>query len=56
MVKIYFTGITNIGCVVQNAIVFVPEEYTMNQINKAIKESGYIMFMLPSMKVFAEVV
>lgn len=55
MTRIYFTGITEMGCCIQNAMVVVPEEYTMNQMVQAIKTAGYKMFMLNTMKRFVAV-
>lgn len=55
MTRIYFTGITEMGCCIQNAMVVVPEDYTMNQMVQAIKAAGYKMFMLNTMKRFVEV-
>ena len=55
MKKVYFDGITEMGCVIKNAMVVVSEDYTMNQMVKAIKENGYKMFKLDSMKRFVEV-
>mgnify|MGYP007070091624 CR=1 FL=1 len=55
MTRIYFTGITEMGCCIQNAMVVIPEDYTMNQMAKAIKTAGYKMFMLSTMKKFVEI-
>ena len=55
MIKVYFTGITEMGCCIYGASVFVPEDYTMNQMVQAIKEAGYKMFMLNTMKRFVAV-
>ena len=56
MKKVYFDGITSeYGCYIQNACVFLPEDYTMNQLVSAIRANGYQKFKLRSMKVFAEV-
>lgn len=55
MTKVFFYGITEMGCYIQNAMVVVPKDYTMNQLVKAIKENGYKMFKLDSMKRFVEV-
>ena len=55
MKKVYFDGITEMGCVIKNAMVVVSEDYTMNQMVKAIKDNGYKMFKLDSMKRFVEV-
>lgn len=50
--RVYFDGITEMGCVIKDAMVVVPEEYTMNQMVKAIKDEGYKMFKLNTMKIF----
>ena len=55
MIKVYFNGTTESGCYIQNAMVVLHEDYTMNQLVKAIKEAGYINFMLPTMKRLVEV-
>lgn len=55
MTKIYFDGQTEMGCYIRNAMVVLPEDYTMNQLIKAIKEAGYTKFMLPTMKRLVEV-
>lgn len=55
MTKIYFYGITEMGSCIQDAMVVVPEDYTMNQLVQAIKAAGYKMFKLNTMKVFAKV-
>ena len=43
------------GCCIYNAMVVVPEDYTMNQLVKAIKENGYKAFMLNTMKRFVNI-
>lgn len=43
------------GCCIQNAMVVVSEDYTMNQMVKAIKEAGYKAFMLNTMKRFVTI-
>lgn len=55
MKKVYFDGITEMGCVIKNAMVVVPEDCTMNQMVNAIKANGYKMFMLETMKRFVEI-
>lgn len=55
MTRIYFTGITEMGCCIKNAMVVVPEDYTMNQLVKAIKDNGYKAFMLATMKRFVNI-
>ena len=55
MTKVCFTGITNMGCCIYGCEVFLPEDWTMNQLVKELKEQGYKMFMLNTMKRFAEV-
>lgn len=54
-IKVYFDGITNMGCCIKNARVEVNEDYTMRQIVNAIKEAGYQMFKLDSMNRFVKV-
>ncbi len=56
MKKVYFDGITEMGCNIQNAVVMLPEDYTMNQLVSGIKALGYKMFKLNTMKVYAEVI
>lgn len=48
--KVYFNGNLECGAFIQNAVVEVPEDYTMRQMVEAIKHAGYISFKLPSMK------
>lgn len=55
MEKVYFYGITEMGCCIQNACVFVPNDYTMNQLVTAIKEAGYKAFKLNTMRIFVEI-
>lgn len=55
MTRIYFEGITEMGCVIQNAMVVLPEDWTMYQLVKAIKENGYKMFRLSTMRRFVEI-
>lgn len=55
MKKVYFTGITEMGCCIKNACVIVNEDYTMNQLVLAMKNAGYTMFMLQSMKRFVKI-
>ena len=52
MIKVYFDGITEMGCCIKNAMVVLPADYTMNQFVKAVKNAGYKGFMLPTMKRF----
>ena len=49
-IKVYFNGETEMGCYIQNTMVVLPEDYTMNQLVTAIKNAGYTRFMLPTMK------
>ena len=53
--KIYFYGETESGCCIQGAMVEVREDATMLEIVKAIKNAGYVRFMLQSMNRFANV-
>nr|DAL50896.1 MAG TPA_asm: hypothetical protein [Caudoviricetes sp.] len=55
MIKVYFNGLTEYGSCIYDAVVFVPEDYTMNQLVSAIKEEGYSAFMLPSMRRFVKI-
>lgn len=50
MTKIYFDGERESGAYIRNAMVVLPEDYTMTQFVRAIKEAGYTRFMLPTMK------
>lgn len=52
---VYFDGITEMGCVIKNAMIIVPEDYTMHQMVNAIRAQGYKMFMLNNMKRFVKV-
>ena len=38
-----------------DAVVFVPEDYSMNQLVLAIKEEGYASFKLQSMRCFVKI-
>lgn len=49
-VKVYFDGQRESGAYVQNAMVVLNEDWTMSQLVRAIKESGYVSFALPTMK------
>ncbi len=56
MTRVYFDGITaEYGCNVQGAMVVVNDDWTMTELVNAIRESGYCMFMLNSMRRYAEV-
>ena len=55
MIKVYFNSLTEYGSCIYDAVVFVPEDYTMNQLVSAIKEEGYSAFMLPSMRRFVKI-
>lgn len=55
MTRIYFDGITEMGCVIKDAMVVVNEDYTMTQLVNAIKANGYKMFKLNTMKIFVAV-
>lgn len=56
MVKVYFNGITEMGCCITDAMVVVPEDYTMGEIVRAIKANGYRYFRLDGMRRYAEVI
>lgn len=45
-VKVYFDGELECGAYIQGAMVVLNEDWTMTQLVKAIKESGYKSFML----------
>lgn len=55
MIKVYFDGITNMGCCIKNAMMVLPEDYTMTQVVNEVKRLGYQMFKLDTMKVFVKV-
>lgn len=48
--RVYFDGQLACGAYIQNACVFVQEDYTMEQLVTAIKEAGYVCFMTKTMK------
>lgn len=56
MTKVYFNGITEMGSCITNAMVVVPEDYTMSEIVRAIKANGYRYFLLEGMRRYAEVI
>lgn len=53
MEELYFNGEISLSSggasYIQGAKVFVPKDASMNQIVTAIKDLGYISFMLPTM-------
>lgn len=49
-VRVYFDGQRESGAYVQNAMVVLNEDWTMGQLVRAIKESGYVSFCLDTMK------
>lgn len=53
--KVYFDGQLKSGAFIKSAMVTVPEDYSMNQLVKAIKEAGYISFMTQTMKVLVKI-
>ena len=55
-IKVYFNGVLNCGAFIYGAEVEVREDYGMGELVRAIKAAGYKSFMLPSMKILAEVV
>lgn len=55
MTEVGFIGITESGCCVYTS-VSVPEDYTMTQLVRAIKNAGYVRFCTNTMKKFAEVI
>lgn len=55
MTRLNIQAVTEMGCTVYTSIN-VPEDYTMAQVVKAVKNSGYVMFrLLDTMKVFVRV-
>lgn len=55
MTTVYFNGQLECGAYIQNAMVVVPEDYTMNQLVTAIKNAGYVRFMTNSMRTLVEI-
>lgn len=55
IIKIYFTDITEYGSCIYDVVVFVSEDYTMNQLVLAIKEEEYASFKLQSMRCFVKI-
>lgn len=55
MIKVYFNGQLESGAFIQNAMVIVPEDYTMNQLVTAIKSRGYTSFMKRTMHTLVEI-
>lgn len=55
MTTVYFDGQLECGAYIQNAMVVVPEDYTMNQLVTAIKNAGYISFMTRTMRTLVEI-
>ena len=53
--KICFDGTLECGALIQNAVVEVPEDYTMRNMVEAVKVAGYSSFKLPSMKKFVSI-
>lgn len=53
--KIYFYGETELGAYVQGAMALVREDAGMSEIVRAIREAGYVRFMLPSMRCFVKI-
>lgn len=49
-IRVYFNGQRESGAYIQNAFVELDEDYTMLQLVRAIKESGYVSFMTSTMK------
>jgi hypothetical protein len=54
-VRIYFDGQRESGAYIQGAMVVLQEDYTMNQLVKAIKEAGYISFALETMRTLVRI-
>lgn len=55
MKKVYFMGITNMGCCIMNACVTVSNDYTMTELVRAIKNADYKAFKLNTMSRFCGV-
>lgn len=55
MTTVYFNGQLECGAYIQNAMVIVPEDYTMNQLITAIKNAGYVSFMTRTMRTLFEI-
>lgn len=49
MIKIYFDGQTTSGAYIQNAFVWVSDDYTMLQLVNAIKENDFVSFKTRTM-------
>lgn len=49
-VTVYFNGVLDCGAYIYGAEISLPENYTMNQLVKAMKENGYKAFMLETMR------
>ncbi len=49
-IKVYFNGQLKSGAFIQDAFVYVNEDYTMTQLVTAIKEVGFISFMTGNMR------
>lgn len=54
MTTLEIQAITGMGCVVY-ASIKVSEDYTMNEVVKAVRGQGYKAFRLNSMKVFVNI-
>ena len=54
MTTLEIQAITGMGCVVY-ANIKVSEDYTMNEVVKAVRGQGYKAFRLNSMKVFVNI-
>lgn len=55
MTTIYFNGQLECVAYIQNAMVIVPEDYTMNQLVTAIRSAGYVSFMTKAMRTLVKI-
>lgn len=54
MIKVNFYGITENGCGMYTSII-MDEDYTMNQLVKALKTRGFIQFRTETMNVLVNI-
>lgn len=55
MTTIYFNGQLECVAYIQNSMVIVPEDYTMNQLVTAIRSAGYVSFMTKAMRTLVKI-
>lgn len=53
--RVYFDGQLASGAFIKNAMIIINEDYTMNQLVKAIKQRGFISFMTQTMKTLVNI-